>query len=153
MLPLVSLPHGTVEVDRPLNHVFHSRDRGDVGLVASGRAHQVDHIFGDVNPRHRDVAVFIGIRMSGEVAFWRLGIIHANFGDLDAGQTVLRVLESRAEGLRASGFEDDVAAAVRTAFGRARGFGVCEILGKDLGAGTLRGHAGGADRDSREKTH
>ena len=58
--------------------------------------------------------------------------------------------ESRA-GLVAG--EDRVLAAVRAAFGRARGFRVGDVLHQQGRAGALRRHAGGADGEGGEQAH
>ena len=56
------------EVDRARDHVLDRGDGGDIGLIAAGGAHQIDHLGGGVDFGKRDVAVGVGVGMAGEIA-------------------------------------------------------------------------------------
>src|SRR5258708_7422276 len=97
--------------------------------------------------------------MSGQITPLRVARVHHDVGYAHAfgpgaGHGALLCLEDGGErGHREIGGEDGVFAAVGTAFGRARGIGIGQVLGQQLGARTLRRHARSAHGKHGKQAH
>src|SRR5579863_5814247 len=141
------------QIDGFLDHVFDRRNGRHIGFIISRRAHQVDHIFGGIDARKRDIAVLVRVRMSGHVPLLGIAGVGEDTGYGHAALLHLRIENRGKRRIDGCGFEDDVLAAVRAAFRRSRGLRVGQILDEDLRPRALRRHTGGADRHHRKQAH
>ena len=71
-------------VDRAGDHVLDRRYGRDVRLIAARGAHQIDHLFGRIDARKRNVAVRVGIGMAGHVAALGIAVVNGDIRNGDA---------------------------------------------------------------------